>query len=527
MASPTDIPFNSASNVHFHSAEEGTSLLNSNISSNGGDNIKAKKSTTAVWITIGVVAVMCILGSAAYVTTGKVQPDMVVEHNEHAGMNQQVKGAPSASVQVQSSTNSHQYVNPSTAETWKNVPIEQHEEELQKDHEAKLDDYASSGEGAKRRREHGQFYTDKHYGNGQTHLFPNLYKEKHAHDNEPKKSAKQLAKEKAEPQEQWIKDKALQNKREAEAIYERTRTAKKNKAAYLAAKENDKKVRDRSDKHLSKGVEASSSSPVSSLAIPAAKSDTLPTDVEPKQMDNETGPNGEVYCNELGLGICLKRVLGVCVENGPCVHMPTIEPTQAPTMVPTHPTAQPTYEPTTIYNCDPWQAPCKTRGFLNICVEYEPCHSMAPSGTPTIGPTPMPSSTDDCDPLAPPCKHDFLNICYEYWPCADEGNHNSYPTGIVDIFEHNHFNHTHPHEELPEDGEEGEEQDSEESGGAKRDGKNEEGGDDAKEGTTERSSGEKTTSGNPNTGSGVEEPCEDKPRGDDTRTPIEGAPDKT
>merc|ERR1719453_1164086 len=216
MASPTDVPFNSASNVHFHSAEEGTSLLNSNISSNGGDNIKAKKSTTAVWITIGVVAVMCILGSAAYVTTGKVQPDMVVEHNEHAGMNQQVKGAPSASVQVQSSTNSHQYVNPSTAETWKNVPIEQHEEELQKDHEAKLEDYASSGEGAKRRREHGQFYT-----------------EKHAHDNEPKKSAKQLAKEKAERQEQWIKDKALQNKREAEAIYERTRTAKKNKAAYL------------------------------------------------------------------------------------------------------------------------------------------------------------------------------------------------------------------------------------------------------------------------------------------------------
>merc|ERR1711991_352795 len=115
----------------------------------------------------------------------------------------------------------------------------------------------------------------------------------------------------------------------------------------------------------------------------------------------------------------------------------------------------------------------------------------------------MPSTTDDCDPLAPPCKHDFLNICYEYWPCANEGNHDSYPTDIVDVFEHNHFNHTDPHEELPE------------------------GGDDAKEGTTERSSGEKTTSGNPNTGSGVEEPCEDKPRGDDTRTPIEGAPDKT
>merc|ERR1719164_401539 len=98
---------------------------------------------------------------------------------------------------------------------------------------------------------------------------------------------------------------------------------------------------------------------------------------------------------------------------------------------------------------------------------------------------------------------------------------------IVDVFEHNHFNHTHPHEELPEDGKEGEEQNSEESGGAKRDDNDEEGGgDNAKEGSTEKSSGEKTASGNPNTGSGVEEPCEDKTRGDDTRTPIKGAPDK-
>merc|ERR1711916_361814 len=268
-------------------------------------------------------------------------------------------------------------------------------------------------------------------GNGQTHLFPNLYKEKHARDNQPRKSLKRLAEEKNERQEQWIKDKALQNKRDAEAKYERTRTAKKNKAAYIAAKENERKEKDSKDEHPSKEMRASSTSPVSSLAVPAAMSDTLPTNVGPEQMDNEIGPNGEVYCNELGLGICLKRVLGVCVENGPCVHMPTTKPTLSPTVEPTHPTAQPTYEPTTIYNCDPWQAPCKTRGFLNICDEY--------------------------------------------WPCANEGNHDSYPTDIVDVFEHNHFNHTDPHEELPEHGEEGEEQDSEESGGVKRDGKNEEG----------------------------------------------------
>jgi len=506
---------------------EGTSLLNSSISSNDDSAIKAKKSTTATWITIGVVAVLCILGSAAYVTTGKVQPDMIVEHKEHADMNHQIKVSPTASVQAKPPTDTHQLVNASAAETWENVPIEQHKEEQQKDHQAKLKVYASSGEGADHRKEHGQFYADKHDGNGQTHLFPNLYKEKHVRDNEPRKSLKQLAEEKNERQEQWIKDKALQNKRDAEAKYERTRMAKKNKAAYLAAKENERKEKDSKDEHPSKEMRASSTSPVSSLAVPAAKSDTLPTNVGPEQMDNEIGPNGEVYCNELGLGICLKRVLGVCVENGPCVHMPTTKPTLSPTVVPTHPTAQPTYEPTTIYNCDPWQAPCKTRGFLNICVEYEPCHSMAPSGTPTLGPTPMPSTTDDCDPLAPPCKHDFLNICYEYWPCANEGNHDSYPTDIVDVFEHNHFNHTHPHEELPEDGKEGEEQNSEESGGAKRDDNDEEGGgDNAKEGSSKKSSGEKTASGNPNTGSGVEEPCEDKTRGDDTRTPIEGAPDK-
>ena len=59
---PTDIPFNSASNVQFHNAEEGTSLLNNTISSNDDGAIKAKKSTTATWITIGVVAVLCILG---------------------------------------------------------------------------------------------------------------------------------------------------------------------------------------------------------------------------------------------------------------------------------------------------------------------------------------------------------------------------------------------------------------------------------------------------------------------------------
>jgi hypothetical protein len=514
-AAPTDIPFNSASSVQFHHAEEGTALLNNNISTNDSSTIKAKKSLTATWITIGVVAALCILGSAAYMTTGKVQPDMVVEHNEHAGMNQQVKSAPAVSVQAQAQASADDSTNASAADTWQNISIEKHRKEQTKDHTAKLEAYASSGEGAENRKQHGVFYADKHDGNGQTHIYPNLYKEKHEESDEPKKSAKQLARERAEREDQWIKDKALQNKRDAEAKFERTRKAEKNKAAYLEAKKNENKLEKDEEKHQFKSAKASSStlsSPASSLVTPEPAANSLPSDVEPKQLDNEIGPNGEVYCNELDLGICLKRVLGVCVENGPCVHMPTTEPTHSPTVVPTHPTAQPTYEPTTIYNCDPWQAPCKTRGFLNICIEYEPCHSMAPSGTPTIGPTPMPSTTDDCDPLAPPCKHDFLNICYEYWPCADEGNHDSYPTGIVDIFEHNHYNHTHPHGDEPPDEKKGEEDDETEES---------EGGETA---STEESEEQKETSGSVDKKGKSDEPCEDKKESEDTQTPIEGTP---
>merc|ERR1719446_719949 len=155
--------------------------------------------------------------------------------------------------------------------------------------------------------------------------------------------------------------------------------------------------------------------------------------------------------------------------------------------------------------------PVKQGVFLNICIEYEPCHSMAPSGTPTIGPTPMPSTTDDCDPLAPPCKHDFLNICYEYWPCADEGNHDSYPTGIVDIFEHNHFNHTHPHGKEPPEGGEEEKEDSneapEESDGNNSDNTHGTTGDDG----AEDASNEKSD--------------ENKKQGDDAQTPIEDVPE--
>ena len=63
--------------------------------------------------------------------------------------------------------------------------------------------------------------------------------------------------------------------------------------------------------------------------------------------------------------------------------------------------------------------------------------SPYPTSLPTTVPTPKPSSATDCNPLKPPCKHDFFSICYEYVDCAKEGNHDSYPTPIVDVFENN------------------------------------------------------------------------------------------
>ena len=54
-------------------------------------------------------------GSVLYLRTGEVQPSMVVEQNEHAGMNQQVKAVSATAMQGQSD-NSHNAVNPSPAE---------------------------------------------------------------------------------------------------------------------------------------------------------------------------------------------------------------------------------------------------------------------------------------------------------------------------------------------------------------------------------------------------------------------------
>ena len=61
----------------------------------------------------------------------------------------------------------------------------------------------------------------------------------------------------------------------------------------------------------------------------------------PVRYDNEIGPNGEIYCNEIGKGKCLQRAVNfVCVEWTDCVIKPTAMPTHHP--VP-HPTARPTY----------------------------------------------------------------------------------------------------------------------------------------------------------------------------------------
>ena len=56
-------------------------------------------------------------GSVAYLRTGEAQPSIVVEQNEHAGMNQQVKAVSATAMQGQSD-NSRNVVNPSLAEVY-------------------------------------------------------------------------------------------------------------------------------------------------------------------------------------------------------------------------------------------------------------------------------------------------------------------------------------------------------------------------------------------------------------------------
>merc|ERR1711998_181217 len=229
----------------------------------------------------------------------------------------------------------------------------------------------------------------------------------------------------------------------------------------------------------------------------------------------------------MGFLVCVLRMVpvSICQPLNLLIHLPLFPRILLPSQLMSLPPF------TTVIHGKP---PVKQGVFLNICIEYEPCHSMAPSGTPTIGPAPMPSTTDDCDPLAPPCKHDFLNICYEYWPCADEGNHDSYPTGIVDIFEHNHYNHTHPRGDEPPDGKKGEEDDETEEaeGGETAGAEKSEGGEtasaeeseDGETASTEESEEQKETSGSVDKKGKSDEPCEDKKESEDTQTPIEGTP---
>lgn len=77
--------------------------------------------------------------------------------------------------------------------------------------------------------------------------------------------------------------------------------------------------------------------------------------------DNDTVTvNGttQVICDFEGEGICYKRVLGFCVEHGPCIDAA--------------PTLSPTFAPTTVMDCDPDNPPCKDH-VLGICVEYFEC----------------------------------------------------------------------------------------------------------------------------------------------------------
>ena len=88
--------------------------------------------------------------------------------------------------------------------------------------------------------------------------------------------------------------------------------------------------------------------------------------LETQTTTNRVGENGtvtvngttQVICDWEGEGICYRRVLGFCVEHGPCINAA--------------PTISPTFAPTTLERCDPNNPPCKDH-FLGICVEHFEC----------------------------------------------------------------------------------------------------------------------------------------------------------
>lgn len=351
------------------------------------------KRVMSTWVTVGVVVVMCVLGSAAYMSSGSSSTTTQTKVTQV----QAKKGTPASSAPVVPEKKD-------TAKEWQTVSPE----DAKKEKDAKaLDKKKEWSSAAHTEKEHGPYYEAKHSAAGQVHGA--YYADKH-------KSAKQLTEEKGERQEQWIKDKALQNKRDSEAKYERTKKAEKEKKNYLASKN-------------SKGPASSSSTSASSEKAVTAPTNPveLPSGgaggAEAHKDDNVIGPDGQVYCNEIGLGVCLNRVAGVCLKNGPCIPAPTAEPTHFPSEGPTH---APTQVVTTLANCDPWSPPCLNRTSWGLCYNYANCIPGQPSQEPTLAPTAMPSTTDDCDPYAPPCKHDFISVCYEYYPCHRDGNHDHY-----------------------------------------------------------------------------------------------------
>lgn len=72
MSSSESIPFNSDSNVNFYSTtpavEEGdTSSSQTPVEES---EVGKNKRVMSTWVTVGVVVVMCVLGSAAYMSSG-------------------------------------------------------------------------------------------------------------------------------------------------------------------------------------------------------------------------------------------------------------------------------------------------------------------------------------------------------------------------------------------------------------------------------------------------------------------------
>lgn len=143
--------------------------------------------------------------------------------------------------------------------------------------------------------------------------------------------------------------------------------------------------------------------------------------IKPRKFDSVYGPDGQVYCDELGNGECLQRFMGMCTKHGPCVLAPSTAPSSSPTVAPSNLYVD--------HNCNPHNPPC-AEWFLGICTKHYHCHQVSePCEDNEDDDDAAHLKNGDCDPENPPCVPGELifGICWEYEKCPDDLPNSSSP----------------------------------------------------------------------------------------------------